>query len=135
MHHLKRREFVGVLASMAAWPSTAFAQATERIRRVGVVMAYAEDDPNGHLQAEAFQEHLRTLGWIQGKNFTVDIRYASGDASRARELAVELLQQTPDVMVWRSASPISTLVRSSNINPGYQFPRRNECRCAAKNCA
>jgi putative ABC transport system substrate-binding protein len=113
MHQLKRREFFGVLASAATWPATAFAQGPDRLRRVGVVMAYAEDDPNGHRQAEAFQEHLRTLGWIEGKNFTIDIRYARGDASRARNLAVELLRQTPDVMV--SNSNLVTTVLQSEV--------------------
>jgi putative ABC transport system substrate-binding protein len=113
MHHLKRRAFFAVLAGAAAWPVAAFAQAPERIRRVGVVMAYADDDPNGPLQADAFREHLRTLGWVEGKNFVIDIRYARGDASRARELAVELLRQGPDLMV--SNSNLVTTVLQTEV--------------------
>lgn len=103
MHEVKRREFIRWLGGAAAvWPLATFAQSPERMRRIGVVMAYREDDPNGQLQIAAFRDHLPTLGWVEGRNLTVDVRYAKGDPSRARELAAELLRQGPDVMVSNS---------------------------------
>jgi putative tryptophan/tyrosine transport system substrate-binding protein len=81
-------------------------------------MAYAEDDPNGQLQLEAFREQLSTLGWVEGRNLTLDIRYASGNPSRARELAAELLRQGPDVMVSNSnlvTSILQTEVRNTPL--------------------
>jgi putative tryptophan/tyrosine transport system substrate-binding protein len=69
MDHVKRREFMGLLASAAAtWPLVTFAQSPEHMRRIGVVMAYAEDDPNGQIQVEAFRETLATLGWVERRN-------------------------------------------------------------------
>jgi len=100
---LKRREFIGMVGSAAAsWPLASFAQSPEQMRRVGVVMAYAEDDPNGRTQIDAFRDHLRTLGWTEGGNITIDVRYAKDSAARAREAAADLLRQMPDLMVSNS---------------------------------
>src|SRR5215475_1674491 len=117
MHRMKRREFVGLLAAAAAWPAAAIGQSPERMRRVGVVMAYSENDPNGQVQAQAFREQLRTLGWPEGQNFTADIRYAGGDASRARDLAIELLRQAPDLMVSNSNLVTTVLQREVRTIP------------------
>ena len=103
MHHVKRREFMGLLGgAAAAWPLVTFAQSPERMRRIGVVMAYAEDDPNGQIQVEAFREYLASLGWVERTNVTIDVRYARGNPARARELATDLLRQQLDLMVSNS---------------------------------
>src|SRR5215468_2469833 len=103
MRRVKRREFMVLLGSAAAsCPLDAFAQSSQSTRRIGVVMAYTEDDPNGQRQIGAFKERLTTLGWMEGNNVTVDVRYAGADPVRARELATELLQQRPDFMVSNS---------------------------------
>jgi putative ABC transport system substrate-binding protein len=93
MHHVRRRDFVDLLGSAAAWPAVAFAQSPERVRRAGVLMTYAADDPNGQIQVQAFRGHLRTLDWVQGSNVTVDARYARGNPARAQEEAIDLLQK------------------------------------------
>jgi putative ABC transport system substrate-binding protein len=112
---VKRREFIGLLGSAAAtWPVATFAQPPERMKRVGVVMAYAEDDPNGQIQVGAFRQHLTTLGWVEGRNVTVEVRYAKGDSSRARDLAAELLRQGPDVMV--SNSNLVTTILQTEVH-------------------
>ena len=111
---VKRREFIGLLGSSAvAWPVACFAQSAERTRRIGVLMAYAEDDPNGQIQIEAFRERLRTLGWSEGGNITIDVRYAKDDVARVRELAADLLQHRPDLMV--SNSNLVTTVLQTEV--------------------
>jgi putative tryptophan/tyrosine transport system substrate-binding protein len=103
MHQAKRREFIVLLGSAAAaWPLVTFAQSPERMRRIGVVMAYAEDDPNGRIQVQAFLEQLQALGWVDRRNISVEVRYARGDPARARELATDLLRQQLDLMVSNS---------------------------------
>ena len=112
--HLKRREFIGMLGSAAAaWPLVSFAQSPERIRRIGVVMAYAADDPNGRTQIDAFRDHLRTLGWTEGGNIAIDVRYAKDNAARVREAAADLLRQMPDLMV--SNSNLVTTVLQTEV--------------------
>jgi putative ABC transport system substrate-binding protein len=103
MRRVKRREFMVLLGSAAAvYPLDAFSQSSQAMRRIGVVMAYTEDDPNGQRQIGAFKERLTTLGWAEGNNITVDVRYAGADPVRARELATELLRQRSELMVSNS---------------------------------
>ena len=103
MRRVKRREFMVLVGSAAAvCPLGAFAQSSQSMRRIVVVMAYKEDDPNGQMQIGAFREYLTSLGWTEGNNITVDVRYAGSDPVRARELAAELLQQRRDLMVSNS---------------------------------
>ena len=91
MRRVKRREFMVLVGSAAAvCPLGAFAQSSQSMRRIVVVMAYKEDDPNGQMQIGAFREYLTSLGWTEGNNITVDVRYAGSDPVRARELAAEL---------------------------------------------
>jgi putative tryptophan/tyrosine transport system substrate-binding protein len=111
---VKRRDFIGMLGSAAAvWPLASFAQSPERMRRIGVVMAYAEDDPNGRTQIDAFRDHLRILGWTEGGNITIDVRYAKENAARIREAAADLLRQMPDLMV--SNSNLVTTVLQTEV--------------------
>ena len=80
----RRREFITLLGgAAAAWPLAARAQ-QDRMRRVGVVMAYTEKDANGQLQVAAFRQQLQKLGWTEGRNIQVDFRYAADDPSRIR---------------------------------------------------
>jgi hypothetical protein len=84
---MRRREFITLMGGAAAsWPLAANAQQPERMRRVGVVMAYAESDPNGKLQVAALREQLQKLGWIEGNNITIDFRFAADDPERIRAL-------------------------------------------------
>ena len=83
------------------------------MRRIGVVMAYAEDDPNGQMQIKAFRERLDTLGWAEGGNITIDVRYAKDNEARIREAAADLLRQMPDLMV--SNSNLVTTVLQTQV--------------------
>src|SRR5829696_621585 len=110
-----RRELIAALGgAAAAWPLVARAQQPERMRRVGVVMAYAEGDPNGQVQVAAFRQQLQKLGWVEGTNIQIDFRYAADDPVRIRALAVELLGLGPDLMV--SNSNFVTMILQSEVH-------------------
>jgi len=98
---MRRRDFVIVAAAGAAltWPLVARAQ---QPKRIGVAMAYVESDPNGQVQVAALRQQLEKLGWIDGRNVRIDLRYAADDPSRIRALASELLRLGPDVIVTNS---------------------------------
>jgi len=69
---MKRREFITLLGGAAAWPLAARAQQTERMRRIGVLVAYAEDDPEMKTRLAAFRQALEKLGWPDGGNVRID---------------------------------------------------------------
>ena len=108
---MNRRDFLMVLGAATASPLAAFAQPPERMKKIGVVMAYKESDPNGQMQAEAFRQQLRSLGWTEGRNIQIDLRYAGDDPVRIRALAVELLGRGSDVMVSNS-NLVTTILQS-----------------------
>jgi putative tryptophan/tyrosine transport system substrate-binding protein len=108
---MRRREFIILIGGTAMWPLAAPAQQRMRVRRIGVVMAYAESDPNGQVQVAAFRDQLQRLGWIEGSNIGIDFRYASDDPARIRALALELLGLGPDLMVSNS-NLVTTILQS-----------------------
>jgi putative ABC transport system substrate-binding protein len=111
----RRREFITLVGGMAvAWPLAARAQQGERARRIGVVMAYGESDPNGQAQVVAFRQQLRKLGWIEGSNVRIDFRYAADDSARIWALAVELLGLGPDLIV--ANSNLVTAILQSEVH-------------------
>ena len=99
---MRRREFIAGLGCAAVEPVVARGQQPERARRIGVVMAYTENDPNGQAQVTAFREQLGKLGWTEGTNLRIDFRYGADDPDRIREQARELLRLAPDLMVSNS---------------------------------
>jgi putative ABC transport system substrate-binding protein len=109
---MRRRQFITLLGTAAGtWPTVARAQQANGMRRVGVVMAYSEKDPNGQLQVNAFRQQLHKLGWTEGKNIQVDFRYAADNPTHIRELAIELLTLGPDLMVANS-NVVTTILQS-----------------------
>ena len=76
MFDMRRRDFITLLGGAAAWPLAARAQ-SDRVRRIGVLMAYAESDPEGQAQVAAFREELQKLGWAEGRNIRIDSRWAT----------------------------------------------------------
>jgi putative ABC transport system substrate-binding protein len=93
---VKRREFITLLGSAAAWPLAARAQQGERMRRIGVLMGTDESDPNQKALVSAFVHALADLGWRDGRNIGIDYRWASGDTGRLREQAAELCDRLCD---------------------------------------
>jgi putative ABC transport system substrate-binding protein len=101
---MKRREFITLLGGAAvAWPIAARAQ-QPAMSRIGVVMPFKESDPVGQSLVAAFRQELQKLGWTQGRNIAIDVRYALDDRNRnqIRALAVELMGLRPDLMVANS---------------------------------
>ena len=79
---MRRREFISLVGGVAAgWPLTVRAQQGERMRRIGVLMGLAESDPPAQARVGAFRKGLQTLGWTEGRNVRIDIRWAASDAA------------------------------------------------------
>ena len=96
---LRRREFIVGLGGAAAWPLAARAQQGNRVRRIGVLMPGDENDPDGKRRYSAFTQALADLGWTDGRNVRIDLRYAGGDANRMPALAQELVGLQPDIIL------------------------------------
>jgi putative ABC transport system substrate-binding protein len=87
---LRRREFIAVLGgAMAAWPLTGRAQQGERMRRIGVLMNLAADDPESPVRVAVFLQGLQEFGWTVGRNLRIEYRWAAGDADRFRKYAAD----------------------------------------------
>src|SRR5215510_1708275 len=117
---MRRREFIKVIAgSTAAWPLAAFAQQSERMRRIGVLVGSGLDADDLDMQARvgAFEDGLKQLGWINGQNVQIDIRAAAGDADRTRRYAEELVALTPDVILVTGASQVPALLKATRTVP------------------
>jgi ABC-type uncharacterized transport system substrate-binding protein len=106
---MKRRAFITLLGAAAAWPIAALAQSGERMRRIGVLMPFAEDNPVGQARLAAFLEGLRQLGWADSRNVRIDSRWGAGDASLTRTYARELAAPGPDVLVGVSSGAVAPL--------------------------
>ncbi len=109
MSDMKRREFVVLLGSAAAWPVAARAQQPDRVRRVGVLMGIS-DDPEGQARVAVFRQALAALGWTEGRNIQFIYRWSAGDVVHARQFAKELLDLRSDVILANS-TPIAIAVR------------------------
>src|SRR5262245_58965764 len=96
---LQRREFITLLGGAAAWPLAARAQQTGRVRRIGMLMAWAESDPEAQPRMAALMTTLRELGWIDGQACRIEMRWSAGDIERMRRDAKELIASTPDVIL------------------------------------
>jgi ABC-type uncharacterized transport system substrate-binding protein len=100
-NQLKRRDFISLLGgAAAAWPLAVRAQQPTQMRRIGVLMYPAADDPEGQARIAAFLDALQQLGWTDGRNVRIDIRWPAGfDADRIRKYAAELVALAPDVIL------------------------------------
>src|SRR6516162_2218508 len=96
---IARRAFIAALGGAAAWPLAAWAQQREWMRRIGVLMAGDENDPVRKTRLSALTQALAGLGWTDGRNVRMDLRYAGADANRIRALAQELVGLQPDIIV------------------------------------
>jgi putative ABC transport system substrate-binding protein len=117
-HQTNRREFITLLGGAAvAWPIVARAQQPQRMRRIGVLMGLAENDPEGQARAAAFLRALRELGWAEDTNIRVDWRWAAGDAARAQALAKGLVNSSPEVIMVNTPPGLSALLQATSTIP------------------
>src|SRR5947208_10114044 len=115
---LKRREFITLFGSAAAaWPLAALAQQAERMRRIGVLMLYPENDSEGQLRATSFRQGLQKLGWVVGRNVQIDFQWGLGDADWIRSAAAQLLRLAPDVILANGDAAARTVQQSTRTVP------------------
>src|SRR5262249_52744682 len=114
---MKRREFITLLGAAAAWPLAARAQQGERVRRIGVLLRWASDDPEGQARIGAFLQGLQQSGWIIGRNIRIDARWSGGDGEAYRRQAAEVAASTPDVILATGAAAVGPLLQATRTVP------------------
>jgi putative tryptophan/tyrosine transport system substrate-binding protein len=114
---MQRREFIAVLGSTVAWPLVAGAQQLDRVRRIGVLMGWDENDPDTKLWLSGFVRGLAELGWIDGHNIRMDVRWEGENADRVQMLAKELVSLQPDVIVSSNTPETAALQRETRAIP------------------
>ncbi len=114
---MRRREFITLLGgAAAAWPLAARAQQPERMRRIGVLVGLAEDDPDAKARLAGFQQGLNRIGWSEGGNVRIDYRFAPAGA-QAPMLAKELVALQPDVILAQTTPVVVALQRETRTIP------------------
>jgi putative tryptophan/tyrosine transport system substrate-binding protein len=114
---VKRREFITLLGGAAAWPLGARAQPTDQKRRVGVLMHMSENHAEGQARVAAFREGLQELGWIDGRNLRLEVRWGVGDAERIRRFAAELVALRADVIFASASNTVAALQKATRTVP------------------
>jgi len=115
---MRRREFISLVGTaVAAWPVVARAQQPEQMRRIGVLMNIAENDPQSAPRVSALVRGLEELGWSLGKNMRIDYRWAAGDSNLYRKYAPELVALAPHVIVVVGGTAVSELQRATRTIP------------------
>ena len=116
---MRRREFIGLVSGAAvAWPLGAHAQQPDRMRRIGVLMAHAESDPEFRNYLDAFRQGLQARGWIEGHNIQIDTRWgALDDAELRQRSARELLALQPDLIVTQNTPPTASMLQQTRTIP------------------
>jgi putative ABC transport system substrate-binding protein len=117
MLEIRRREFVALLGGSAAWPLLARAQQRDRVRRIGVLMGGDENDPMWKTPLSAFTQALAGLGWTDGRNVRMDLRWAGADTNQIRALAQELVGLQPDIIVTNTTAATVALQRETRTIP------------------
>jgi putative tryptophan/tyrosine transport system substrate-binding protein len=115
---MRRRDFISLIGSAAAtWPIAARAQQPGGIRRVGVLMSAVADDPEWQTRVTALRQVLQQLGWTDGGNVRIDIRWAGGNVDDSRKYAAELVALAPDVILAVGGSVVGSLLQATRTVP------------------
>src|SRR5262245_47909621 len=115
---MRRREFIKVIGGLGVgWPLASRAQQTERVRRIGVLMPIAADDPEGKARLTAFQQGLQQLGWTDGRNVRIETRWSKGNADETRKYAAELATLSPDVILATGSNTVAPLLQTARTVP------------------
>src|SRR6202048_3498348 len=114
---LKRLDFITLLGGAAAWPLAARGQQPDQMRRIGVLMGYAESDLEAQAWVTAFVQGFKELGWIVGRNVSIDYRFGAGDADRMRAYAEELVGLAPAVILAHTSPVMAALQQATRTIP------------------
>jgi putative ABC transport system substrate-binding protein len=113
---MRRRAFIGLVGA-AVLPLVASAQKAERVRRIGVLMPFAKDNPEGQARIAAFLQELQRLGWAADRNLQVEYRWTTGDAETSRNAAAELVALPLDVIFAAAVPPVAALQQATRTLP------------------
>src|SRR5262245_38128784 len=117
---MRRREFItllGAAAANAVWPREVDAQQSERAKHVGVLLSYVDGDPQWQPIVAAFRQRLQELGWVDGRNLRLDVRWGNLDTDRVRAQAKELVGLAPDVIVATNSLTLGPLAQATSAIP------------------
>jgi putative ABC transport system substrate-binding protein len=123
---MKRRQFITLLGGAAACSLlegsdqgslAAYAQPTQRVRRIGVLMGLAADDPESQARLAAFAQGLQQAGWTVGQNIRIDYRWGAGNADLMRKHAADLVASSPEVILAHSSAAVAPLLQESRTIP------------------
>jgi putative ABC transport system substrate-binding protein len=115
---MRRREFITLLGgATVAWSVATHAQQTERVRRIGVLMAFAESDHEAQSWVAAFREELRKLGWTEGRNSEIDTRWATADVESMQRFAKEFVGLQPDLILTSSTPATAAMLKQTRTIP------------------
>jgi putative ABC transport system substrate-binding protein len=117
MLEIKRRDFITLLGGAAAWPLSARAQQDDRVQRIGVLMPRDESDPETKTTVSAFTQALADLGWTDGRNVRMDLRWGRGDTNRIPTLAQELVRLQPNIILTGGTLPTTAVQRETQTIP------------------
>ena len=116
---MTRREFISLLAAATMWPLSVRAQQPRPMRRIGVLTSSYEADPEAQSLVTAFREELGKLGWTEGRNIKIDVRWTRADVELMKRSAQELLVLQPDLIL--TSSTLATGVMLQNTTIGVKF--------------
>jgi putative tryptophan/tyrosine transport system substrate-binding protein len=124
---MRRRKFITLLGGAASLPLTARAQQPERVRRIGVLIPFSENDPEVQARLAAFKQRLQDLGWTDGRNVRIDYRFTGENTERIRIGAAELVAVAPDVIVVYANTAVAVLRQATRVIPIvlYKCPIRS----------
>src|SRR5215813_14741609 len=115
---MRRREFITLLGGAASWPLAARAQQGDRVRRIGVLMAHPESDPEFKAYLGAFREGLQKLGWTEGRNIRIDSRWGALDDPESRKRSArELVALQPDLILTQNTPPTASMLQQTRTIP------------------
>ena len=115
---MRRREFIAVIGGAAmAWPLAARAQQSGPVRRIGVLIGFAESDPAVQSWLTAFRDALAKLGWTEGRNLRIEVRWTDADPDKMKTFAKELVDLRPDAIL-----SVTTPVTGALVRERRQFP-------------
>ena len=113
---MRRREFIAGLVG-AAWPLLVLAQQSDRVRRIGVLSSFAEDDAQAQARVAALRQGMRERGWNEGRNLQIDFCWAGPDAGRIKSCAEELISLAPDATLGMGSASIAALKQATRAIP------------------